>query len=120
MKAPQVDPQAIARNYLAVWNDPNHTSRLATLEQHWSSDVCYADPLMHGETRSGISLMIDAARGQFPGHSFVLRGTPDGHGNMIRFSWDLVSSSGNKVAGGTDVVKLDPDGRLAEVIGFLD
>lgn len=115
-----VDPQAVARNYLAVWNDADQTTRLARLEAGWSPGVRYADPLMSGETPVGIASMIEAARGRFPGHSFVLRGTPDGHGNVVRFSWDLVATGGSKVAGGTDVVKLDVEGRLAEIIGFLD
>lgn len=120
MNDPQVDPHTVASNYLAVWNDPDQSSRLATLERQWASRVSYTDPLMSGETPSGVCSMIEAARGQFPGHSFVLRGTPDGHGKMIRFSWNLVSSSGNRVAGGTDVVKVDPDGKLADIVGFLD
>ena len=116
----QADPETIARNYLAVWNDADQASRLANLQAGWSPGVRYADPLMSGETPSGISTMIDGARGQFPGHGFVLRGKPDGHGNVVRFSWDLVSAGGRKVAGGTDVVKLDADGKLEEIIGFLD
>ena len=75
---------------------------------------------MSGETPASVATMIESARQQFPGHSFVLRGTPDGHGNVVRFSWDLVSAAGSRVAGGTDVVKLDTEGKLAEIIGFLD
>lgn len=120
MTTSQVDPQAVARDYLAVWNDDDPATRLNRLETSWAADVRYVDPLMSGETPAGIFAMIEAARGQFPGHSFVLRGTPDGHGNTVRFSWDLVATSGSKIAAGTDVVKLDPDGKLAEIIGFLD
>jgi len=120
MTTPQVDPQIVARNYLAVWNDADQATRLANLRTGWSASVRYTDPLMSGETPAGVSSMIEAARGQFPGHRFVLRGDPDGHGNAVRFSWDLVSADGSKIAGGTDVVKLDAEGKLSEIIGFLD
>ena len=120
MSIPQVDPQAIARNYLAVWNEADQALRLARLESSWSPTVHYTDPLMSGETPIGIANMIEAARGQFPGHSFVLRGIPDGYGKAVRFSLDLVAANVGKVAGGTDIVRLDGEGKLAEVMGFLD
>jgi hypothetical protein len=116
----QVNHETIARSYLDVWNDPDQSTRLLKLRAGWSNTVRYADPLMSGETPSGISSMIEAARGQFPGHSFVLRGKPDGHGSIVRFSWDLVSEERGKVGGGTDIVRLDSDGKFFEVIGFLD
>jgi hypothetical protein len=64
--------------------------------------------------------MIAGARAQFPGHGFALAGTPDGHGRFVRFSWTLAPAGGAAIAGGTDVVRLDEVGRIAEVIGFLD
>jgi len=120
MTTPQVDPRGIALTYLSVWNEADQETRLAVLEESWSPNVRYADPLMRGETPAGVAAMIEAARGQFPGHSFVLRGEPDGHGNAVRFSWDLVSTDGAKAAAGSDIVKLTTDGKLEEVIGFLD
>lgn len=120
MTASQIDPQAVALAYLALWNENDQARRLAVLGESWSPQARYADPLMRGETPAGIASMIEAARNQFPGHSFVLRGNPDGHGNAVRFSWDLVAAGGTKVAGGTDFVVIDSQGRMAEVTGFLD
>lgn len=113
------DPHHIARNYLALWNDADDASRSARLFDGWSTDASYVDPLMKGDGRDGIATMIAAARAQFPGHAFTLAGTPDGYGNYVRFSWTL-AADGPPVAGGTDVVRLDDAGRIAEVIGFLD
>ena len=64
--------------------------------------------------------MIEGAREQFPGLPFTLHGIPDGHGPFVRFTWTLASTGGDAVAAGTDVVRLDADGRIGEVIGFLD
>lgn len=113
-------PNEIAASYLAVWNEADAARRRASLEAGWAAEARYADPLMQGEGREGIAAMIEGARAKFPGHGFSLRGTPDGHGRFVRFSWTLASGEGAAVAGGTDVVRLDDQGRIVEVIGFLD
>ncbi|SIR51932.1 nuclear transport factor 2 family protein [Pseudacidovorax sp. RU35E] len=115
-----IDPNTLARDYLAVWNDADDASRDRRLAANWRADACYADPMMQGEGRDGIATMISAARTQFPGHAFTLRGTPDTHGHFVRFSWTLAPDGGSAVAAGTDVVRLDAEGHIAEVIGFLD
>ncbi|MCW6530861.1 MULTISPECIES: nuclear transport factor 2 family protein [Sphingomonas] len=113
------DPNTIAHNYLAVWNEADDAARADRLFAGWSNDARYVDPLMKGDGREGIAAMIAAARAQFPGHAFTLAGTPDGYGNYVRFSWTL-AADGPAVAAGTDVVRLDEAGRIAEVVGFLD
>lgn len=114
------EPQAIAERYIAAWNEADDARRRALLEEAWAPEARYADPLMQGEGRDGIAAMIGAAQAQFPGHGFTLHGTPDGHGRHVRFSWTLAPRGGAPVGGGTDVVRLDAEGRIAEVVGFLD
>jgi hypothetical protein len=114
------NPMTIAQTYLAAWNTPDASERHRSLES-WSDDARYRDPLMHAEGRDGIAAMIAAARAQFAGHNFALAGEADGHGDFVRFSWMLAPAEGGAViARGTDVVRLDETGRIAEVIGFLD
>ena len=115
-----IDANTLARDYLAVWNDPDAASRGRRLAANWRADACYADPMMQGESRDGIATMISAARTQFPGHAFTVCGTPDAHGCFVRFSWTLAPDGCASVAAGTDVVRLDAKGCIAEVIGFLD
>jgi hypothetical protein len=114
------NPEAIAREYLAVWNQPDAERRQADMAQRWTDDARYADPMMAASGRDAIGVMIEQARAQFPGHAFALRGQPDSHRDFVRFSWTLAPADGTPVGGGTDVVRLDADGRIAEVIGFLD
>ncbi|WP_295537600.1 nuclear transport factor 2 family protein [uncultured Pseudacidovorax sp.] len=114
------DAHTLADDYLALWNDADDASRGRRLAARWRTDARYADPMMQGEGLDGIASMISAARVQFPGHAFTRRGTPDAHGRFVRFSWSLAPDGGAAVAAGTDVVRLDADGRIAEVIGFLD
>ena len=114
------NPDAIAESYLALWNDQDGSRRRERLSRSWREDARYVDPIMQAAGRAGIADMIEDARAQFPGLGFSLAGKPDGHGDFVRFSWLLGPAGGEAVAGGTDVVRLDPEGRIAEVVGFLD
>ncbi len=113
-------PRAIADRYLATWNEPDAARRQTLVAVLWNPEGRYADPMMSGQGHAGIAAMIEAARGQFPGLVFTPRGEPDGHGVFARFSWSLGPAGGAAVAGGTDVARLDGEGRVVEVVGFLD
>lgn len=114
------DPNAIAEDYLAAWNEDDARRRLSRLQAGWTDDADYTDPVMRGCGPEGIAQMIEGARSRFPGHTFQLTGSPDGHSDVVRFSWLLNAPDGSCVARGTDFVRLDPDGRIASVTGFLD
>lgn len=113
------DPKMIAENYLAAWNAPGEKEREIQMMK-WAQDARYVDPLMQGDGREGIAAMIATALTRFPGHSFTLTGMPDGYGDHVRFSWSLGTDGGTPVARGTDFVRLDREGRITDVIGFLD
>lgn len=112
-------PLEIASDYLAAWNTPDEAERTQALAG-WAEEARYRDPMMEGEGRAGIAKMIAAARDHFPGHRFKLTGIPDGYGRFVRFSWTLAPAAGADVARGTDIVRLDAEGRITEVTGFLD
>lgn len=112
------DMQRIAEQYLASWNTvPAQRSRTLSA---WSEDATYVDPLMSASGREAIGSMMDQAVVNFPGHAFVLSGAVDGHGPYVRFNWTLAAPDTKAVAHGTDVVRVDRNGRIAEVIGFLN
>jgi len=114
-------PAAIADRYLAAWNEPDAQQRAALLEQAWTRDAHYADPLMEGVGLAQISALIDGVHERFAGFRFARAGTPDGHGNHVRFSWTLGPAGAGDDApiAGTDHVELQ-DGRIRRVVGFLD
>jgi hypothetical protein len=113
--------RTIADCYLALWNEPDAARRRELIARTRRPDARYDDPLMAGDGHEGICRMIETAREHFPGHAFSLRGEPDGHGTWVRFSWSLAPQGGGAtVAGGTDVARMDGDGRFAQVTGFLD
>lgn len=111
---------SIAERYLAIWNESDANARRARIAQLFAPGASYADPLMKGSGLDGIDAMITAARQQFPGHRFSLHGVPDGHNDVVRFSWTLAAEGGAPLARGTDVAWIDADGRLRQVAGFLN
>ncbi len=115
-----INPDLLASEYLALWNDPDATSRDQRLANAWTQGARYADPIMASEGWGGISAMIAGVRAQLPGHTFTLRGEPDGHGSFARFSWTLSGEDGRLIATGTDIIRTTQDGQIEEVIGFLD
>ncbi len=110
----------IARQYLAAWNEADAGARRAHVRQLFTANARYVDPMMQGSGHEGIETLIAGARLHFPGHRFELAGVPDGHNNVVRFSWILRTPDGDSVAHGTDVAVVAGDGRLASVTGFLD
>ncbi|MBN9474594.1 MAG: polyketide cyclase [Bordetella sp. SCN 67-23] len=112
------DPKLVAQAYLETWNGA--PSQRASALSAWRPDAVYTDPLMSGKGHEALQTMMDSAMAQFPGHRFVLDGEPDGHGHFVRFNWTLRNGAEALVARGSDVIRLDESGRIAEVIGFLD
>ncbi len=112
--------ETIAAAYVDTWNAAAAAERDALLASHWDADASYVDPIMSGSGRDGIAAMIAIARAKFPGHSFALDGKADGHGDHVRFSWVLAPDGGATVARGTDFVRVGADGRIVDVVGFLD
>jgi hypothetical protein len=115
-----MQPAELATQYLSIWNERDAAARRALVARAFSVDASYVDPMMHGAGHDGIDAMIAAAQGQFPGYRFALEGTPDGHHDVVRFSWTLEAPDGATVAHGTDVAQVAGDGRLSSVTGFLN
>ena len=113
------DHQVIAQAYMATWNETDATKRQALLKQHWADTARYVDPLMSAHGAEQISGLVAAVHTRFPGFRFTLTGTPNGHGRYLRLSWSLGPAGAEPPVEGSDVVVLE-DGRIAEVIGFID
>ena len=101
---------AVAR-YFEAWNAADPAARATAVAAAWTEDGGYTDPLAD----------VRGAREQFPGFEFRLTGVVDGHHDIARFSWELVSAAdGSAPVAGSDVITLDGQGRIRAVLGFLD
>jgi hypothetical protein len=111
---------AVVERYLAVWNETDPARRRALIAQHWADDAHYHDPVMEGAGHAGIDAMVQGAQQQFAGLRFRQLGAAEGHGRYVRFAWELGPPDGPAPIVGSDVAVLAADGRLQQVIGFLD
>lgn len=109
-----------AETYLAIWNEPAPDQRRRLIENTFTAEATYVDPMGRGEGFAGIDALVTTVRGSFPGHRFTRYGQVDAHGEHLRFSWELSSGTGAVVARGTDYAQLNGQGRLKSVTGFID
>ena len=106
--------------YLAAWNATDPDARRAAITAAVTSDVRYVDPLADVTGAEQLGLLVAGVQQQFPGAVFGLLGEPDAHHDVVRFRWGLGPEGAEPPVIGFDVARLAPDGRIAEVLGFLD
>ncbi|HXT90062.1 MAG TPA: nuclear transport factor 2 family protein [Trebonia sp.] len=109
----------LAEQYIATWNETDPSARRAMIDEVWAADGRYTDPLADVAGRDQIDAVIAAAQAQFAGMTFRLAGPVDAHHDQARFTWEL-GPDGTALVVGFDVAKVDADGRLELVLGFLD
>jgi hypothetical protein len=113
------DATAIARNYIAVWNETDAERRAELIEAGWTANAHYVDPVAQASGREQISALVGVVHQRYPGFRFNLFGKAEAHGDNLRFSWTLGPSGAEDLIQGTDFVRLDA-GKLQSVTGFLD
>lgn len=97
-----------AARYFEAWNATGQEAVEKAVAAAWTADGGYTDPLAD-------------VHEQFPGFVFRPLGAVDGHHDTARFGWELVNpSDGSAPVAGFDVVTLDGEGRIRQVLGFLD
>ncbi|MFC7259973.1 nuclear transport factor 2 family protein [Streptomyces lutosisoli] len=111
---------AVAR-YFEAWNAGGQDALAKAVAAAWAADGSYTDPLADVRGHEQIAALIAAAQEQFPGFAFRRLGAVDGHHDVVRFSWELVSEAdGSAPVAGFDVITLDGEDRIRSVYGFLD
>ncbi|MEV4348162.1 nuclear transport factor 2 family protein [Actinoplanes sp. NPDC049596] len=108
------DFDTVVDRYLAAWNETDAGARRTAIDDLFAEDVRYVDPLAAVEGRAALAELIGGVQQHFPGQKFAPGGLIDGHHDQVRFTWTLGA------AAGFDVAELDADGRITNVLGFLD
>lgn len=115
------DFSKIVDNYLAVWNEDDADARGKLVREVFTADVTYTDPMAEVSGYDGVNALIGGARQQFPGFSFTPGGAVDSNHDIARFTWNAGPAGvAEPVVVGFDVIKVDADGKIATVSGFLD
>jgi SnoaL-like protein len=110
----------IAQRYIDAWNEADPDARRTKVNELYTDDARYIDPLAEAEGRDAIEATIAAVQQQFPGFVFQLAGPVDGHHNQARFGWELGPAGEPAPIVGFDVAVTDATGRIQTVLGFLD
>jgi len=113
------DIQKIATGYIELWNERVADRRRDMLQQNWTDDATYIDPLMSGDGRDGVDALIAGVQQRFPEFRFRLLGEPNGFGDHLRFSWSLGPHGADGPIKGTDFAALS-NGKIRSITGFLD
>ncbi|GGN05047.1 isomerase [Actinoplanes campanulatus] len=114
------DFDTVIDRYLGVWNEANPVARRAAIDELFAENVRYVDPLAAVEGRAALDAVIGAARQQFAGLVFSSGGPVDAHHDQARFTWHLGRPGGEPLVVGFDVAERDADGRIFQVLGFID
>jgi hypothetical protein len=111
----------VVDTYINAWNERVPERRRALVAAAFADDATYVDPARSGTGADGIDAMISGAQEQHPGVQIVLADTPDAHGEHVRFTWHLrPPASEDIIMIGHDFASLSPDGRLQDIVGFVE
>lgn len=106
--------------YFAIWNETDPNRRRQRIEEVWTPDASYLDPMFSADGPAALDRLVAGVHQQFPGHRFRLVGAVDAHHDRARWGWELVGPAGGPpVAAGVDFAVLAADGRLRSVTGFF-
>lgn len=111
----------VVETYLKAWNERVPERRRALVAEAFAEDATYVDAARSGTGADGIDTMIAGAQEEHPGVELVLVGEPDHHHGHVRFVWHLRPAGTDTVALiGHDFASVAPDGRLKDVVGFVE
>jgi hypothetical protein len=111
----------VVETYLKAWNERVPERRRALIAEAFADDATYVDAARSGTGADGIDAMIAGAQEEHPGVELVLAGAPDLHHDHVRFVWHLRPAGTDTVALiGHDFASVAPDGRLKDVVGFVE
>jgi hypothetical protein len=114
------DAHTLVARYIEMWNEPDPEARHTLVRRTLTEQATYVDPMASSKGTDEISALIGAVQGQFPGYRFRLHSGPDEHHNYVRFTWALGQDSATPAGIGTDIAELGDDGRMRNVVGFLE
>ncbi|MET7423972.1 nuclear transport factor 2 family protein [Dactylosporangium sp. NPDC005555] len=114
------DYESVVRRFIEVWNETDPVARRAAIDALFTEDVRFVDPMAAVRGRAEVDGMIGGVQARFPGFVISPLGAVDGHHDQARFGWEMGLPGQEAPVAGFDVVTLAADGRVDQVLGFLD
>lgn len=114
------DPQILVERYLDLFNTTDDEQRGRLAAELFDADVRYVDPMAEVVGPDQVAGFVGAVQEQFPGYRFSLGSDPDAHHDQLRMTWHATAPGDTEpTAVGLDVI-VHRDGRIQQVLGFLD
>jgi len=134
-------PDELADRYVALWNEPDAERRRSAIAELWTEDGVHilqppedireaaAAPglgltaTLEARGHAALEIRATSAHERFvaPGEfRFRRRDNVARLGNVVKFSWEMVSRSGKVAGGGLEFLVLEPDGRIRTDYQFIE
>lgn len=135
------DPNELADRYVALWNEPDPDRRRQLIAELWTEDGVHIlqppQEIREIAARPGIGLSATLeARGHAalearatsayeefvaPGaFSFRRRDNVERVADVVKFSWEMISTDGEVAGLGLEFLVLGPDGRIRRDYQFIE
>ena len=115
-----MDIETLVRRHLAVWSDDDATRRREAFPELYDPDVRLVEPGGEGRGHDAVEDAIAGLQAVLPGNELTLDGPIGHHHGAANYRWGLGPRDGAPVAGGSDVLLLGGDGRIATLYVFID
>ena len=134
------DADDLADRYIALWNEPDAERRRAAIAELWTEDGVHLlqppQEVHANAARPGIGLAatfearghaaletrVTSAHDEFiarRGHAFRRREDVERVADAVKFHWEMVSSEGDVVGVGLELLVLAPDTRIRRDYMFI-
>lgn len=136
-----IDPQELVSRYVAAWNEPDAGLRRSAIHSLWAEDgahilqppqeirkvataLGFPDVTLEARGHDALEVRVGRAYQEFvaPGEfTFKQRGSAERLHNIVKFSWEMMPSSGGEAAGaGLEILVLDTSGRIKADYQFIE
>lgn len=114
-----LDTPVLLKLYADAWSIKDPTSRLTALKKIWAKNGVHESPFGRSEGLEEISEEIGAFLNNFPGATVNLEDIKR-TGNHIVCTFVLKDANSNVMVTGIDYFQLKDNGRILNVIGFVE
>ena len=115
-----MDIESLVHRHLAVWSDDDARRRRDAFPDLYDADVRLVEPNGEGRGHDAVEGAIAGLQAALPGSVLSVDGPIGHHHDAVNYRWGLGPRDGAPVAGGSDVLLLGGDGRIATLYVFID
>jgi len=122
MSGTQLDPNAFAERYVAVWNERDPERRRQRIAELWIPEGATLNKTLEARGYPGLEARVRGSHEKWvrdAGCVFRPRDA-DGHHGTVRLRWEMVKPGGEVATVGADFLLLADDGRIRTDYQFIE